>query len=150
MSDPQPPYQQPPPQYPPQQQPPYQPQPGPSGGGTVNMDPKLEGLLCYLGLWVTGLIFLLIEKQNMEVRFHAWQSIGLFGGLTILGIILGVAEGVFGGGIGALIGIVYLLIRLAGFILWIVLMVQTYQGKKFVLPIVGPFAEQQVAAGTLA
>jgi uncharacterized membrane protein len=113
------------------------------------MDPKLEGLLCYLAWWITGIVFLVVEKQNMEVRFHAWQSIALFGGWTVLDIILSVLRAFLPSGIDVLVGLVTTLLGILVFILWILLMIQTYQGKKWVLPIVGPFAEQQVASGTL-
>ena len=57
------------------------------GGGT-GMDPKIAGLLTYLLGWVTGLIFLLIEKDDSFVKFHAWQSVLVFGGLTVISIVL--------------------------------------------------------------
>jgi uncharacterized membrane protein len=96
------------------------------------------------------LIFVLIEKKDPEVRFHAWQSIGLFGGWTIVDLVLSVAKGFLPGAIDVVLGLVLLLASIGIFILWIVLMIQTYQGKKMVLPVVGPWAEQQVANGTLA
>ncbi len=42
------------------------------------MQQNVAGLLCYLFWWVTGIIFLIIEKDNKFVRFHAWQSIFTF------------------------------------------------------------------------
>ena len=52
------------------------------------MQQNVAGLLCYLAWWVTGIIFLIIEKENKFVRFHAWQSIFTFGAITIIQIIL--------------------------------------------------------------
>src|SRR5579875_2112558 len=48
---------------------------------------NVAGLLCYLLGWLTGIIFLLIDKRPF-VRFHAAQSIVVFGGLMILRILL--------------------------------------------------------------
>lgn len=48
-------------------------------------------LICYAGFWVTGIIFLVIEKKNKTVRFHAMQSLVVFG---ILNIIWGAANSV--------------------------------------------------------
>ncbi|HEY0752940.1 MAG TPA: hypothetical protein VGD98_03095, partial [Ktedonobacteraceae bacterium] len=91
----QPPYGQPAPGY---QQPPYG-QPGqqgvyntgnPLGPTTINMEPNIAAGLSYIGAWVTGLIFLLIEKQNRFVRFHAMQSILIFATLTLLTIVVSI------------------------------------------------------------
>src|ERR1700677_163601 len=54
---------------------------------TAGMDENVAGLLCYILGWVTGLIFFLIDKRPF-VRFHAAQSIVVFGGLTVIRIVL--------------------------------------------------------------
>ena len=45
------------------------------GGSTTGLEPNVAGLLCYLGGWITGIIFLVIEQKSRFVRFHALQSI---------------------------------------------------------------------------
>jgi len=96
---------------------------------------NVAGLLCYLAWWVTGIIFLVIEKENKFIRFHAWQSIFTFVAFTIIEIIL-----MFIPLVGWIIGwIVWIL----AIVLWVICMVQAYQGKKFKLPIVGNIAERQ-------
>jgi uncharacterized membrane protein len=102
---------------------------------STGLQPNVAGLLCYVLGWVTGIIFLVIEKDNEFVRFHAWQSIVVFGGLTVVDIVLGFIP-IIGWAIAGLLGIV-------AFILWIVLMLKAYQGQRFKLPIVGNIAEQQ-------
>ncbi len=92
-------------------------------------------LLCYLFGWVTGLIFFLVEPKNKFVRFHAVQSIALTVVLMVIYIILFIIP-VIGWIISMLLGI-------AVFVLWIILMLRAYQGKMYKLPIVGNFAEQQ-------
>ena len=59
------------------------------GSSTTSLKPNVAGLLCYLGFWVSGVIFLSIEKKNKLVRFHAMQSLVTFG---ILNIIWGIAS----------------------------------------------------------
>ena len=54
------------------------------GKSSTGLDAKVAGLLCYVVGWVTGLIFFLIEKENKFVRFHAMQSIIVFGSLFFL------------------------------------------------------------------
>jgi hypothetical protein len=46
---------------------------------STGLEPNVAGLLCYLVGWITGLVFILIEKENQFVRFHAMQSIIIFG-----------------------------------------------------------------------
>jgi len=108
------------------------------------MTENVAGLLCYSLWWVTGLIFFLIDKRPF-VRFHAAQSIVVFGGLQIIYIVLGrfLIASLYRGGLGTFgmgSGLLSLLDLLA-FVLWILLMIKAYQGQKFKLPIAGDLAE---------
>ena len=104
------------------------------GKTSTGMEQNLEGLLCYVLGWVTGIIFLLLEKENKFVRFHAIQSIVVFGAYTVISIILGFIP-IIGWIINVLLGI-------AAFIFWIVLMVKAYQGQMYKLPVAGNIAER--------
>jgi uncharacterized membrane protein len=111
----------------------------PAGAGSSGMSENVAGLLCYLLGWVTGLIFYFIDKRPF-VRFHAAQSMVVFGGLTIIRIGLGtllVAGSGFHVGVG-----VFALISIIGFVLWILLMLKAYQGEKFRVPIAADLADQ--------
>src|SRR6202795_1917254 len=69
---------------------------------------NVAGLLCYVLGWVTGIIFILIDKRPF-VRFHAAQSIVVFGALTVIRIGLGIVMsigGFVGFGLWALISMV--------------------------------------------
>ena len=104
-----------------------------AGGSSTGLEPNVAGLLCYLGGWISGIVFLVIEQKNRFVRFHALQSIVTFGTLTVAGALLGwipYAGGIF----GTIIGIL-------AFILWVVLMVKAYQGELYQLPVAGQVAE---------
>ena len=48
---------------------------------SLGIDQNLAGLLCYVVGWVTGIVFLILEGKNKFVRFHAVQSIVVFGAL---------------------------------------------------------------------
>ncbi len=103
---------------------------------------NVAGLLCYVLWWVSGLVFILIEKENKFVRFHAVQSIIVFGAVTVLLIVLGVLGQIpF---IGLLFWILYIIVWLLAFVLWIVLMVKAVQGTKYKLPWAGNLAENRV------
>jgi uncharacterized membrane protein len=104
------------------------------GKTSMGMEQNLEGLLCYVLGWVTGIVFLVMEKDNKLVRFHAVQSIVVFGALTIVAIILSFIP-IVGWIINTILGI-------AAFILWIVLMMKAYQGTMYKLPIAGDLAEK--------
>jgi uncharacterized membrane protein len=106
---------------------------------------NVAGLLCYALGWVTGIIFFLIDKRPF-VRFHAAQSIVVFGSLHVINIVLAIVFGagfmMMGGfgafGIGAAL---YSLIGLVALILWILLMVKAYQHEKFEVPIAAGIAK---------
>jgi len=108
--------------------------------GTEGMAENIAGLLCYVVGWVTGIIFLLIDKRPF-VKFHAAQSIVVFGGLTVLRIGLGIMTGfggIFGWGVWAAVS---MLIGLVTLILWVLLMVKAYQHELFKVPIAAGIAE---------
>ncbi len=100
----------------------------------LGLEKNISAMLSYILGWVSGLVIILIEKEDDFVRFHAMQSILTFGVLTILSVAFG-SMLMFVGTIGALI-------RIAGVALWILLMVKAYQGEKYKLPIIGDMAEQ--------
>jgi uncharacterized membrane protein len=111
----------------------------PVGSGTSGMSENVAGLLCYVLGWITGLIFYFIDKRPF-VRFHAAQSIVVFGGLMIIRIALGA---LFITGTGFHMGFGLLaLVSLIGFVLWILLMIKAYQGEKFRIPIAADLADQ--------
>ena len=103
------------------------------------------GALCYLVGWVTGLVFFLIDKRPY-VRFHAAQSIVVFGGLHILLIAFGMFFGfsLFSGGLtGFSVGMMlYSLVNLLALILWVLLMIKASQGSKFRVPVAADIADQ--------
>ena len=103
---------------------------------STGLQPNLAGLLCYLAGFVTGIIFLIIEKDNKFVRFHAMQSIFVFGGLFVLQIVLSFIP---------FIGWILIpFVGIAALILWILLMIKAYNGETYKLPIVGDMAEKQL------
>jgi uncharacterized membrane protein len=109
------------------------------------MAENVAGFLCYILGWITGLIFYFVDKRPY-VRFHAAQSIVVFGGLHILYFILGAFLGfsLFAGGwTGFSFGwALYGLLDLAAFILWILLMIKAYQGERFRVPVAADLAEK--------
>jgi uncharacterized membrane protein len=101
-----------------------------AGSGTEGIQENVAGLLCYLFGWVTGIIFLLIDKRPW-VKFHAAQSIVVFGGLTAIRIALLFVHG-FG---------LSLVVGLLGVILWVILMVKAYKHETYRVPIAADIAD---------
>jgi len=97
---------------------------------STGLNENIAGLLCYVLGWISGIIFLLIEQDNKFVRFHAMQSIIVFGIVTVAGIILG------------FVPFIGWLVPAISFILWVVLMVKAYQGTRYKLPWAGNIAER--------
>ncbi|HEY1185802.1 MAG TPA: hypothetical protein VGE89_16535 [Bryobacteraceae bacterium] len=119
--------------------------PPPSGAPPVAsaapMADNAASALCYL--LIPAIVFLVIApyNQNKTVRFNAFQSIFLFVAMVVCSIALGIVLGILhmwfiGFGIHSLYS-------LACFVLWVYLLITTFQGKTTVLPLIGPLAQQQ-------
>lgn len=99
---------------------------------SFGLDKNVAGALCYVGGWVTGLIFYLSEKNDKEIRFHGLQSILFFGFLNVIMFIpfLGWT--------------LKPIVSLLGFIAYLVLIIKAYQGEHYKLPMVGDIAQKYV------
>lgn len=117
----------------------------PNGPTTMNMDPNVAGGLSYILGWITGLIFFLVEKQNRFVRFNAMQSILLSVAVAIAYVVVGIV------GVIPIIGLITLLltplIGIAAFVLWLICLINAFQGKYFKLPLIGDYAERWANPG---
>jgi uncharacterized membrane protein len=100
---------------------------------STGLDANMAAALAYLVGFVTGIIFLLVEKDNKFVRFHAMQSTLVFVGIVAVDILLQLVPI-----LGALV-VVFVVIP-ASAILWLLLMFKAYQGEDFRLPLVGQMA----------
>lgn len=119
--------------------------------GTVGILPEtLAGALAYLLL--PAIVFLLVEpySKNRFVRFHSFQCLGV----CLAGLVIGAMLRVVGFLLffipvlaPLLLLLVSMLVGLAFFVIWVVLIVKALQGEMFKLPLVGDFAEQKMLAG---
>ena len=115
---------------------------GPAMQVSGAMADNVASALCYLVGLITGIVFLVLEpyNKNRVVRFHAFQS-----------IFLNLAWIVIAFGFNIVVGILHIwslffltpLIGLAFFVLWVIMLIQTFQGKTIVLPVIGSLAQQQ-------
>jgi uncharacterized membrane protein len=104
------------------------------GKSSTGLDENVAGFFCYLFGFITGIVFLVVEKKSGFVKFHAMQSTITFLGLFVVSIIIGAIP---------IINLLSILIWILGLILWLLLMIKALQGQKYLLPIVGKMAEQK-------
>ena len=106
---------------------------------TFGLDENIAGVVCYLGWWITGIVFLVCERENKTVRFHAMQSIIWFGALSVvLSIIVAFSKLWI---IGFLFGIVGGIVGFAASLSWLFLMLSAYGNTKFKIPVIGSVVE---------
>lgn len=103
------------------------------GKCSTGLQPNVAALLSYIAGFVSGIVFLVIEKENKFVRFHALQSIITFGAIFVLQWVFA-----FMFYMSALVPI----LNLAGLVLWVLLMVKAYRGEMFKLPVIGNIVEK--------
>jgi len=131
-----------------------QPQPtqpvAPTAGGGSGLPENVAGALSYFLGPLTGIAFFVLDRERSFVRFHAIQSIAVtiawvvvWVAFIVLNVILG-AIPVLGWIIGLLLS---LGVTIAGFGLWLWLMYQAYQGKRWAIPGLEPHVKR-IAAET--
>ncbi len=113
---------------------------------SLGMRARTAGWLSYLLGWVTGLIFILLEKENRFVRFHAMQSILFFGGLSVLEAVISFFEKLVSYSLFPFFGfgVISSVVGLVTFICWIVLMVRASRGMYYKLPVIGDYADKLI------
>jgi len=130
--------------------PPAQPDTMGLGTTSMGMQPNVAAGVSYIFGWISGLIFFLMEKQNKFVRFHAMQSICLGALAAVLWVLYSIlvvgalatataSPNAAAGGLG-IMGMVFMLIWLAFFVLWVVCLIQAFTGKWFKIPVIGEMA----------
>lgn len=119
--------------------------------GNVGVLPQVvAGALAYC-TFLPAIFFLFIEPyhKNRFVRFHCFQSIGLWLALSVMGAALRLAGFLlfFIPVVGQLLSyLADMLVGLGFFVIWLVLVVKALQGERFKLPVIGDFAELQAGA----
>jgi uncharacterized membrane protein len=102
----------------------------------IGLDENLTGALAYALGWITGLALLLTERENRFVRFHAMQSVIVFGGLCVLWFVL-LSLPIVGWIIS------FVVIPPLSAVLWVLLIVKAYLGERFKLPFAGDIADER-------
>jgi uncharacterized membrane protein len=101
---------------------------------STGLDENVAGFFCYLLGFITGIIFLAVEKKSSFVKFHAMQSTITFLSLFVISFILGLIP---------IIGLLVYPIWILSLILWLLLMIKALRGERYSLPIVGKMADEK-------
>ena len=118
--------------------------------GKVGIFPEnIAGALAYL-TFIPAIVFLTVDpyKKDRFVRFHSVQCLLLWGAAILLAIALKLASvvlfiiPVLG---PLLVLLVSVVVGIAAFVIWLVLVVKAFQGEMFMLPMLGEMAEQHTA-----
>lgn len=110
---------------------------------STGVDARLSSVLCYAGWWVTGLVFLFAERRHAGVRFHAAQSLVVFGALSAVLLLCGGASAVaFFVAVPAfqLLQAVGNVVWLSAAVLWLFLLLKTWRGETWRVPLAGDLA----------
>jgi uncharacterized membrane protein len=113
-----------------QSPPPPPPQPAPMGGtpSAAGSNKKTYTILAYLLGWITGLIFLFVGKDDPDVKWNAANSVVIFGGLSVINLILSLIP---------VIQVLSIVVFIVGFILWAIIMIRALQGNGERIPAPG-------------
>lgn len=102
----------------------------------LGLTPNVTAAIAYAFWLIGGIIVYLIEKENRFVRFHAMQSMIMFGSLFILGIALGFIP---------LVNVIAAVVMpVIVFICWIMGIIKAANGEYYKFPWVGELAEKQI------
>jgi uncharacterized membrane protein len=114
---------------------------------STGIEPNVGAALSYILGIITGIIFLVLEKDNRFVRFHAAQSIAVSLIIIVLSIGVSLISSILA--LIPILGWIAVLILTMGlaigtFVLWVVLMVRAYQGEEWELPVAGELARRLI------
>lgn len=110
---------------------------------STGVDARLASILCYAGWWITGLVFLFAERQHAKVRFHAAQSLVVFGVITVALFLCGGASAIaffVAAPTFQMVQAIGNAIWFGAVLLWLFLLVKTWRGDDLQIPVAGALA----------
>jgi len=114
---------------------------------TSGIEPNVAAALSYILGLITGIVFLILERQNRHVRFHAAQSVIASALIVVVSVGVSMVSGVLA--LIPIIGwlVVFILtmsLTVGTFVIWLVSMWKAYQGEPWELPVAGEMAKKLV------
>ena len=127
-------------------------QPGPVDDvqplSSTGLSPRVAATLAYLGWWVTGAIFWVVERQDRRVRFHAAQAVTAFGLIALLvALFAGLAIASLSFMPAAFPALLWTAVAVwaVGMLLWLAVMWKAASGDAFRIPLAAGLADRLVA-----
>src|SRR2546423_15056581 len=127
----------------------------PGGKTSLGLESNVGAMLCYIANFlccigvILAIIFLVTEKENRFVKFHAVQSLFLAAFQIVVGIVIGILGLLLSLALNAfdmswiawilILGLRFILL-IVFLILWIMGGIKAYGGQWYKLPIIGNFA----------
>jgi uncharacterized membrane protein len=114
---------------------------------STDIEPAVAATLSYMLGLITGIVFLVLERDNRYVRFHAAQSIvvSVFIVIASIGVSMVSRAIAYIPMIGwAVVLLLTIGLSVGTFVLWLLLMWRAYNGDEWELPIAGGMARKLV------
>jgi uncharacterized membrane protein len=120
---------------------------------STGLDPNFAAALAYLAGPFSGLLILLVERSNRQVRFHAWQAVLGLGGLGLVAI-----GTLFFSFMTLLVSpllftVMYRLSEIVALVwvaAWLWSLVKAFTGRGWTMPVAGRYAERLATRPFLA
>jgi uncharacterized membrane protein len=126
----------------------------PTSTTNTGLEENDAAALSYVLGWITGIVMYVVEPDDESIRFHAAQSIVVFGGFSVLVLVIGFLSAIIsalaaagGMGVGVFFGLFSMIMSLISFVVWIAglglwlyLLVRTYQGQDPRVPVAAGIA----------
>ena len=112
--------------------------PNPSG-----LSDNAAGGIAYITI-IPAIVFLIIDpfKKSSFVRFHAWQSIFFFVAWAVIDILVSVVQNLVPSSVFLTLTALQF-VGLALFVVWLIVFIGAFNGKRIKLPVIGGLAEKQ-------
>jgi uncharacterized membrane protein len=113
------------------------------GINAYGLSDNAAGGLSYITI-IPAIVFLILApfKKSSFVRFHAWQSIFFYVAWAVVHILVTVVQNLVPTVVFLTLTL-WQFVDLAFFVVLVIVFVSAFNGKRFMLPIVGGLAEKQ-------
>ena len=113
------------------------------GVNASGLSDNAAGGLSYVTI-IPAIVFLIVEpfKKSSYVRFHAWQSIFFYVAWAVVHILVEVVQNLVPTVVFLTLTL-WQFVDLAFFVVLVIVFVSAFNGKRFMLPVIGGLAEKQ-------
>jgi uncharacterized membrane protein len=113
---------------------------------SIGLDENIASAIAYALGFFSGIVLFFLEKDNQQVRWHAAQSMVVFGTLIVGGWVLNavlwtLVFSTFAFGLWSFVSLLTTALWLGVLVLWVYLVVTAYGGKTVRVPIAAGVAD---------